>query len=997
LARKHRVYELGRHYGVDSKTIMALLQKMKVEAKSHMSIVEDGHVDKIHAVFQRKREIARINYAKAHGLDPDKLKHVASLKPLPKPELPEEPKKKKAKKKKAVKKKKKAPAKSKIVVIKKTGQKTAVVKKAEAEKAVKEKADAEVAERKRVETEQREQELAAAREEARRERETDVADRKPVAKLVKKGKVPDEAQVAETADAVTDAPVDVVDETEVTPVAADDAEAAAIASPTDTTAAAETEPTETDETGDVVAEGEAAEDAPETEATVETEPETASDAPAAETPAPGGVGMKRDNFKVGDIVRPAPSKAAKEAAAKEAAAKEAAAKKAAAKKDEAKVSSESVKESVKAAIRRRQEEKSAKAEVSTRRKRSRQRKKKVDEAEVEKQLKQTMAQLETGPGKRRKKKGAQLEEVQEERVIHVTEFITVQELAEKLDVPPKDIITKLFTLGVLATMNQRLEKEQIELLGEEFECEIEYLSEYGEEVLDSVDEMDEERVQRPPVVTVMGHVDHGKTSLLDFIRKTNVIAGEAGSITQHIGAYMVETPGGPITFLDTPGHAAFTAMRARGASVTDIVILVVAADDRVMPQTVEAINHAKAAKVPVIVAINKIDLPAAKPDLVKQDLMQHEVMIEEYGGDVLCTEISAKQGQGIDKLLELVHLQSEVLELMASPSGQVRGTVIEARKEPGRGVVFTVLVEHGTLKIGDIFLVGVREGKVRALTNERGQALRQVGPGEPAEVMGSGDVPEAGDRFYVLKSEREAREIAGKRQALQRQQQIAGPKKKLDLENLSDLIELQDLKELPIIIKGDVAGSVEALADQLLELNTQEVQVNIMHKSVGAVSESDVLLAGNTGAMIIGFHLRPGAAIKELAKSQHVTIEVFDIIYEAVDTLKKAMAGLLASIEREVSTGAAQVRQVFRIPKLGSIAGSMVTDGKIVRNSRARLVRDEVVIFEGKINSLKRFKEDAKEVVAGYECGIGLENFHEIIEGDTIEAYEIEHIKRTEL
>ncbi len=492
----------------------------------------------------------------------------------------------------------------------------------------------------------------------------------------------------------------------------------------------------------------------------------------------------------------------------------------------------------------------------------------------------------------------------------------------------------------------------------------------------------------------MGHVDHGKTSLLDRIRSTNVIAGEAGGITQHIGAYRVETAGGPITFLDTPGHAAFTAMRARGASVTDIVILVVAANDGVMPQTIEAINHAKAAGVPIVVAVNKIDLPEAKPERVKQELAQYGVMVEEYGGQVLCAEISAKKGLNIERLLELIHLQAEVLELSASPKGKARGTVVEARKEPGRGVVFSVLIEQGTLKVGDIFLVGLRDGRVRLLINERGDKLEEVLPGQPAEVLGANDVPEAGDRFYVMDSEREAREIAGKRQRELRMQQLAAPRKKLDLENLAEMISAEELKELPIIIKGDVAGSVEALADQFMELGTSEVQVRIVHRAVGAISESDVLLAANTGAMIIGFHMRPGAAITELAKQHHVTIEVFDIIYEAVDTLKKAMSGLLGSVQREVSTGRAQVRQVFFIPKVGQIAGSMVLDGKIIRNRRARLVRDEMVVFEGKISSLKRFKEDTKEVAQGFECGIGLERFDQIQDGDIIEAYEIEEVAR---
>jgi translation initiation factor IF-2 len=382
---------------------------------------------------------------------------------------------------------------------------------------------------------------------------------------------------------------------------------------------------------------------------------------------------------------------------------------------------------------------------------------------------------------------------------------------------------------------------------------------------------------------------------------------------------------------------------------------------------------------------------------VKQELLEHEIVVEEYGGDVLCAEVSAKQGINLDKLLELVHLQAEVLELKAPSDGQARGVVIEAKKEPGRGVLFTVLIDRGTLKVGDNFLVGMQDGKVRALLDERGQSLEEVKPGEPCEILGAHDTPQAGDRFYVLKSEREARELAAKRRSLQRQQQLVGPKQTIDLDNLAELMTTGELKELPIIIKGDVAGSVEALADQFLELNTDEVAVNVVLKAVGAISESDVLLAAHTGALIVGFHMRPGAAIRDLAEKHHVTIEVFDIIYEAVDTLKKSMAGLLDAIKREVSTGRAEVRQVFKIPKVGSVAGSMVIDGVIKRNSMARLVRDEVVFFEGHINSLKRFKDDVKEVVSGYECGIGLENFYDIQEGDIVEAFEIEEIERTEL
>jgi translation initiation factor IF-2 len=952
LVRNLRVYELGRHYGVDSKQIMDLLAKMKVQVKSHMSVVEDDAIDRIHAVFQRKRELARENYAKAHGLNPDQLKNVAALKPLDRPEpVEEEPKPKAAKKKVA--KKKKAPAKPKVVVIKKTGTMTKIAAEAAKKKEADEAAKAAEETARREEDERREAELAAKREEHAKARVVK-------AKLVKKADIEKREPEPEAApEPVEVEPVEVeAPEVEAPAPAAEEKPALDIANlwPDQPEAPA------------------AEEEAPAAEA---AEPETAAE-PAAVDPLADVGTKKNDGFKVGDIIRPAPKR----------------------REPTTEVSSESVRDSIKAAIRKRQDEAAARDAGEGRRTRTRAKKrKKVDEAEVDRALKQTMAEMSTGGRGKKRRKGERAEEeaVVETSVLKLTEFITVQELADKLGVRAQELIGHLFGMGIMATINQRLEKENIELLAGEYEREVEFLSEYGEEVLETEDVKEEDLTDRPPVVTVMGHVDHGKTSLLDNIRKTNVIAGEAGGITQHIGAYTVQTDGGPITFLDTPGHAAFTAMRARGAQVTDIVILIVAANDGVMPQTVEAISHAKAAGVPIIVAVNKIDLPDARPERVKQELLQHEIVVEEFGGQVLCAEVSAKKGLNLERLLELVHLQAEVLELRASAKGQARGTVVEAKKEPGRGVVFTVLVDQGTMKVGDYFLAGMTDGRVRALLDERGNALKEVRPGEPCEILGGNDVPEAGDRFYVLESEREARDLAAKRRSLQRQQQLRGPKQTIDLDNLAEMMTKGELKELPIIIKGDVAGSVEALADQFMELNTAEVQVRVIHKAVGAVSESDVLLAANTGAMIIGFHLRPGSAIKDLAKEHNVSIEVFDIIYEAVDTLKKAMAGLLGSIQREVSTGRAQVRAVFRIPKVGSVAGSMVLDGVIKRNSMARLVRDEVVMWEGKVNSLKRFKEDVSEVKEGYECGIGLENFYEIQEGDVLECYEIEEIQRTEL
>ena len=936
MTKKLRVYELGRHYGVDSKQIITLLEKMKVQAKSHMSVVEDEHVDKVHSIFQRKREQARENYARAHGLNPNQLKNVAALKPLDRPQPPEEEAPKKKAKKKTGKKAKKAPAKPKVVVIKKAGTRTKVAREAAAKKAEEKEAREAAKEAARREDEIREADLAAKRE--------DYAKGRAVkAKLVKKADIEREPE-PETEEATVEA-----------------AEPEIVETATEATSAEEP-----------------AAEIPETVEEAPGECATGSD-PVPDPLADLGA-KKNDGFKVGDIIRPAPKIKTRT-------------------EPKVAVSSESVRDSIKAAIRKRQDEAAAR-EMPSRPKRTRKKKAKVDQAEVERALKQTMAELSGSGGRRKKRKGGQAEEeevIVETAVLRLTEFITVQELAEKLGTRAQELIGHLFGMGIMATINQRLEKENIELLVSEYEREVEFLTELGEDVLETPEVEDMDKTDRPPVVTVMGHVDHGKTSLLDSIRQTNVIAGEAGGITQHIGAYTVQTGSGPITFLDTPGHAAFTAMRARGAQVTDIVILIVAANDGVMPQTVEAIRHAKAAGVPIIVAVNKIDLPDATPDRVKQELLQHEIVVEEYGGEVLCAEISAKQGLNIEKILDMVHLQAEVLELKAAATGPVRGVVIEARKEPGRGVLFTVLVEQGTMKVGDTFLVGMTDGKVRALLDERGAALTEVKPGEPCEILGAHDVPQAGDRFYVVENERQARDLADKRRRLQRQQQLAGPKQVIDLDNLAELMSAGDLKELPIIIKGDVAGSVEALADQLMELNTEEVQVKIVHKAVGAVSESDVLLATNTGAIIIGFHMRPGPAILEMAKSHNVTVEVFDIIYEAVDTLKKAMAGLLAAIKREVSTGKAEVRMVFRIPKVGSVAGSMVIDGVIKRNSMARLVRDEVMIWEGKVNSLKRFKDDVKEVAQGYECGIGLENFYEIQESDVLECYEIEEIERTEL
>ena len=994
MVRKLRVYELAKHYGVDSPVILKMLRDMHAEAKSHMSVVEDDVIEKIHASYQRKRETMRLNYAKAHNLDPEKLKHVASFRPLDLPVAPDEPEveKKPAKPaKKTVKKKvaaKKAPA-AKAPAAGKTAatkadDETAAAEAAAAAPAAAPTTDAEAAGKTAVAKTPKK----AAPPPAEAPAEPEAAAKPPLrrARIIKRADVPVKAEaVAE--EAPTEAPATAPDE-----AAAPDVEVPAdVVETTAPETAAEPPAEEQDGAGRPGARDDKSSPAsrrPRRTAkvirmgsgVVQTKTGLAVPEPRGPSGGPGGApalgadGQPAENWNWGEVRRDLAGHRGRGDA------------------------NSSVRDSVQAAMQRRQEVREGTPDSDRRKRRK---KKKVDEVAVAQSVKQTLAQLDGAKGgRRRHRRGGGAEaEADAGPMLRVTEFITVQELAEKFEIQPREAIAKLFSLGVMATMNQRLERDQIELLADEFEKDVEFLGEYGdEELADAEPEIREEDLEhRAPVVTVMGHVDHGKTSLLDHIRKTNVIAGEAGGITQHIGAYRVQTPGGPITFLDTPGHEAFSAMRARGAQVTDIVILVVAADDRIMPQTIEAINHAKAAGVPLIVAINKIDLPGARPDLVKQDLLGQGIVVEEFGGDVLSAEISAKKGINVERLLELVHLQSEVLELAASSKGNARGVVVEASKEPGRGVVFTVLVEQGTLRVGDHFVCGMQDGKVRALLDERGEVLTQVLPGEPAVVLGAGDVPLAGDRLHVTDTEREARDIAGKRRQLQRVQQFSAPKRSISLDNLAEMVAQGDTKELPIIVKGDVSGSVEAICDALLDLNTDEVHVRIVHKGVGAINESDVLLASNTGAMIIGFHMRPGNAIQERAKEQGVTIEVFDIIYEVVDTMRKAMAGLLGKIRREVSTGSAEIRVVYRIPKVGTIAGAYVTKGTIIRNSLLRLVRHEMMIFEGKISSLKRFKDDVREVQAGYECGIGLENFHDLVEGDVVETYRIEEETRTEL
>ena len=581
-----------------------------------------------------------------------------------------------------------------------------------------------------------------------------------------------------------------------------------------------------------------------------------------------------------------------------------------------------------------------------------------------------------------------------ENEIRITEFITVGELAEKLDTKPQQLIMKLMGLGVMATMNQRLERDQIEMILADFEdIEVHWLDTAAGEDIEVPDEIDTgETRPRPPVVTVMGHVDHGKTTLLDYLRKTTVTAGEAGGITQHIGAYQVETDRGRITFLDTPGHEAFTAMRARGARVTDIVVVVVAADDKVMPQTVEAIDHARASDCPIIIAINKIDLPAADPAGVKQALTQHNVLVEDFGGEVQAVEVSAKKGLNIEALLEAIHLQAEIMELHAVDEGRARGTVVEARKDIGRGAVFTVLVTKGTLRVGDPFVVGAVDGRVRAMLDEFDQPLEEAGPSRPVLVLGASDVPRAGDTMDVVRSDSEAKDIARKRQVLQREQALHAPKKKATLESLFDRMQSEDAVELNLLVKGDVSGSVEAVCDAMMNLSNEKVAVNVIHRSVGAINDNDIMLAAASEAIIIGFHLRPDPHTRQLAKSQNVELKVYDIIYEAVDDVKAAMKGMLAPVDKEVSVGSAEVRELFKVPKVGVIAGSYVLEGEIRRNARVRVVRDQVPVYQGTVGSLKRFKEDARTVSSGYECGIGIDGYDDLKIGDILEVFEIQQV-----
>jgi translation initiation factor IF-2 len=631
----------------------------------------------------------------------------------------------------------------------------------------------------------------------------------------------------------------------------------------------------------------------------------------------------------------------------------------------------------------------------------------LDEDEILRRIDQTLAEIEdSGPDireiiKKRKKKERQekeekkIEQIErEKKKIKVAEFITVNELANIIGVPASEIIKKCLNLGLVVSINQRLDFDTITLIASDYGFEVERAEEYLEDIIEEEPDRPEDLEPRPPVVTIMGHVDHGKTTLLDYIRQSNIVAGEAGGITQHIGAYQVTLPNGKqITFIDTPGHEAFTAMRARGAQVTDIVVLVVAADDAVMPQTVEAINHALAANVPIIVAINKIDKPEANPDKIKQQLAEREILVEDWGGKYQCVEISAKYGKNVDLLLEKILLEAEIMDLKANPKKKARGVVIESKLDKGRGPIGTVLVQNGTLKIGDPFVAGTTFGRVRAMFDERGNRVEVAKPSTPVQVIGFDNLPEAGDSFVVVEDEKTAREIANRRSQLKREQRFR-QLRAVSLDKLSEQIKEGKVKELPIIIKADVNGSVEALSDSLMKLSNEEVKVRIIHRAVGAISESDVLLAQASGAIIIGFNVRPTSAAKKLAESENVEIRLYNIIYNVINDVKSALEGMLEPEKREEILGTAEVRETFKIAKVGTVAGCFVTEGKILRNARARLIRNGIVIYDGKIASLKRFKDDVKEVEAGLECGIALENYNDIKVGDIIEAYNILEVKR---
>ncbi len=634
----------------------------------------------------------------------------------------------------------------------------------------------------------------------------------------------------------------------------------------------------------------------------------------------------------------------------------------------------------------------------------------VNEEDVQKQVRETLARL-TSKDKGQKKGAkwrkekreafanraneAAAEAAAESRVLQITEFVTANDLAVMMDVPINNVIATCMNIGVMVSINQRLDAETINIVAEEFGFTTEYVSAEVSDAIQQEEDSEEDLTTRPPIVTVMGHVDHGKTSLLDYIRNANVIAGEAGGITQHIGAYNVKlSDGRHITFLDTPGHEAFTAMRARGAKVTDLCIIIVAADDNVMPQTIEAINHASAAGVPIVFAINKIDKPTANPDKIKEELAQMNYLVEEWGGKYQSQDISAKKGIGVDELMEKVLLEAEMLDLKANPDRRAVGSIIESSLDKGRGYVATVLVQNGTLRVGDVILAGTHFGRVKAMFNERNQRIKEAGPAEPALILGLDGAPTAGDTFNVMETEQEAREIAGKRLQLQRELGLRTAKR-TTLEEIGRRRAIGNFHELNIIVKGDVDGSIEALSDSLIKLSTEEIKVNVLHKAVGAISESDVTLAAASDAIIIGFQVRPSQAARRAAEHDGVEIRLYSVIYQAIEEVKDAMSGMLAPEIKEEVTGTAEVLQTFHISKVGTIAGAIVREGKIKRGSKVRLIRDGIVRYTGELGSLKRMKDDVKEVTSGYDCGLSIAGYNDIQEGDIIEGFEEVEVKKS--
>ena len=653
--------------------------------------------------------------------------------------------------------------------------------------------------------------------------------------------------------------------------------------------------------------------------------------------------------------------------------------------------------------------KDKKSEKNKKNKNAEKKKVDVDDAEIEKQIKETLARLspmgksKTSKHNREKRQKVhqhieeeQLREMENQKTLQVTEFVTANELATMMNTPVTQIIATCMSVGIFVSINQRLDAETIKLIADEFGFEVNFASEDVVNTLHQIEETDkpEDLVPRNPIVTVMGHVDHGKTSLLDYIRKTNVIAGEAGGITQHIGAYEVTTAEGrKITFLDTPGHEAFTAMRARGAKMTDIAIIVIAADDKIMPQTVEAINHAQSAGVPIVFAINKIDKPGADPDRIKTELANMNLLVEEWGGKYQSQDISAKKGINVEELLEKVILQADIMELKGNPNKRAKGTVIESTLDKGRGYVAKILVEDGTIRKGDPIVAGAISGRVRAMYNERNQEVQSAGPSQPVLLLGLTGACQAGDTFNVMENEKEAKEIAAKRTQLQREQGIR-TQTHLTLEEIGRRRALGNFKELNIIVKGDVDGSVEALSDSLIKLGNEEVQVNVIHKAVGQISENDVMLAMTADAIIIGFQVRPSVGARKMAETEHIDIRLYSIIYDAINELKDAIEGMLAPDTQEKITANLEIRETFKISKVGTIAGCMCLDGKITRQSNIRIIRDGIVVYTGRLASLKRFKDDVKEVVSGQDCGLNIENFNDIKVGDIVEAYEIIEVKR---